>query len=218
MLLSPWPALESLPDLNAVPAVWRRLLGQHFEPFRRTFLQPKPEPARSIPCDHCACAHEIIHQPNNSPPETRNTEHGTRIQHPSLLAICRCSPWTCPNLHLSPADIILLELSWPKLARALCRALGLNSHFADVRLHQTFQIGSWSAAAVSAILTIQSDPHEFRRVVAELVARLRQPFILLAPTSTHLDASCAELLACAQAGFFGLDSHVRLSEHGTLQP
>ena len=66
-------------------------------------------------------------------------------------------------------------------------------------------------------MTIQWDDHEFRSVVAEVVARLGRPFIFLAPTSAHLDAPCQELLAHAGAGFFGLDSHVLLNAQGDFQ-
>jgi hypothetical protein len=54
--------------------------------------------------------------------------------------------------------------------------------------------------------------------VEALVARLRQPFILLAPTGQHLDAWCQELMAGVRAGFFGLDNHVRFGASGGLQP
>src|SRR5437762_237281 len=105
----------------------------------------------------------------------------------------------------------LLELDWAKLGRELCAALGLDNKTAAFPLPATQQIGSWSANSVPAILTIQSEKRDFRAVVAELVARLRQPFILLAPSAVHLDASCQELLATVGAAFYGLDSHLHLT-------
>ena len=135
----------------------------------------------------------------------------------SLVAVCTCDLWNCPDLELSPAELVVLEWNWARFSRALCRAFGLDSKFVELNLWQTCQIGSWSADAVPVILTIQSERNEFRRVVAELVARLRRPFILLAPTSRHLDATATELLANVKAGFFALDSHVLLAEHGALR-
>src|SRR5206468_917195 len=82
----------------------------------------------------------------------------------------------------------------------------------------TRQIGSWSADGVAVILTIQRDERDFRAAVAELTARLREKFILLAPTTDNFDAACQDLLAHAGAGFFALDSLVLLTEHGALQP
>jgi len=110
------------------------------------------------------------------------------------------------------------ELNRPLLSRVLSNDLGFEHKTAEFPLPATAQIGSWSADVVPAILTIQSDAREFRAVVAELVARLRQPFILLAPISTHLSAPCQELLGNVGAGFFALDSHVLLAGQGGFQP
>ena len=52
----------------------------------------------------------------------------------------------------------------------------------------TCQIGSWSADAVPVLLTLQTDRHVFRNVLAELALRLKTRFILFAPTADHLDA------------------------------
>ena len=195
----PWSSLES--STSAVPAVWRRRIGAQFEVFRTAFLQSRPEPARFFPCQKCGCAHEVIvHAPED------------------IVAVCACEPWNCADLKLTPADIQILELNWPKLARALCKALGLAARSVDFTAPNTRQIGSWSADGVAVILTIQRDKRDFWAAVAELTARLRQKFILLAPTSDNFDAACQDLLAHAGAGFFALDSLVLLTEHGALQP
>jgi hypothetical protein len=70
---------------------------------------------------------------------------------------------------------------------------------------------------VPVLFTIQSEPQQFRWVVAELVARLRRPFILLTPTIRWLSAACQELLANASAGCLGLATHTRFNSDGTLQ-
>jgi hypothetical protein len=82
----------------------------------------------------------------------------------------------------------------------------------------TSQIGSWSTSPTPLILTIQYHPIKFRLAIAELVARLARPFILLAPTADHVDARCQETLAHARARFFALDSIVQLNQNGALQP
>jgi len=80
------------------------------------------------------------------------------------------------------------------------------------------EIGTWSANAVPAILTIQWNGHELPAVIAELALRLKRPFILLSPTTTHLTAHCQELLAHANSEFFALDSLLILTPIGTFQP
>src|SRR6266478_2518992 len=106
---SPWPSLDAIPGLNAIPSIWRQHLGDQFELFRAAFLQPRAEPAQRYPCQTCGCSHHIvIHAPED------------------IVAVCACNSWNCDDLKLTPADIQILELNWPKLARALCHALGLD--------------------------------------------------------------------------------------------
>ena len=179
--------------------------------------------------------HEIIQQADaartdpkrNLQPSTCNLQPPCNTQHairntlsssPVLSAVCRCDEPHCPDIPLAPEEAILLELSWSKLARALCAALNLDSRPLDLGLLNTRQIGSWSAAAIPVILTIQTDHAWFRGVLLELIARLRQRFILLAPTSRHFDAICQELVENAGVGFFPLENIVGLLPSGLLQP
>jgi len=198
---SPWACLESDYCPSNVSAIWRRDLGAQFPAFSAAFLERRPEMTHVYPCPFdCGCAHEIIrHSPND------------------IVAVCRCERWNCDDLKLRNEDIVLWGLSWTRLSRALCKCLGLDSKPAELGWSQTRQIGSWSAAAMPVILTIQPESRRFRQVLLELVSRLQSPFILLAPTSQHLTAPCLELLARAKAGFVDLESQVRLLPNGTLQ-
>src|SRR5262249_24270088 len=138
--------------------------------------------------------------------------------HSSLIrAICRCEPPTCPDVLLTPEDIVLFELSWTKLARALCHAFALDHKPADLGVLNMRQIGSWSVDAVPVVLTIQHERGWFRAVLLELLARLRQRFILLAPTAKNIDAVSHELLAHSNAAFFSLDATVMLTADGALR-
>ena len=200
----PWQCLEAIPGLSAVPAVWRRHLGESFGPFRAAFLQTKATSVRSFPCPReCGCAHLIISEGQDQSP---------------TIALCRCEPPTCHPLSLSLADIIPLQLNWTRLGRALCKTFGLDLKPTDFPIPNTRQLGSWSVDAVPVVLTLQTDRHVFRRVLAELALRLRTPFILFTPTGDHLDAAGHELLAHARAAFFALASHALLSSQGTLHP
>jgi len=196
-----WQALESSRGLTAVAASWRERLGEQFETFKEAFLQRAPGVAKGMPCPHgCGCTHEIV-------TEVQSTIH----------AVCRCDPETCPDILLTPEDIVLLELSWTKLARALCHVFALDYKPADLGLLNTRQIGSWSLDAVPVILTLQHERAWFRTVLLELLARLRQRFILLAPTAKNIDAVSHELLASSDAAFFSLDANVCLTHEGSLR-
>src|SRR3954447_21000753 len=111
---SPWRSLEAIPGFSALPHVWRRHLGDDFEAFRTAFLQKKATIVRSFPCPrNCGCAHWILGDPSPNSPSP-------------ITAICRCEPSLCAPLTLTIADITPLHLSWAKLGRAVCKALGLD--------------------------------------------------------------------------------------------
>ena len=199
---SPWSCLEPIPGLIALPCVWRARLGEMFERVQALILQANATPAQLLPCPRgCGLAHDIVCRPDGS-----------------LAATCRGDPERPFEIPLTPADITPLEVSWPKLGRALCQALGLRSRFRTLQPPATAQFGAWSPDAVPAVLTIHAYPCAFRRVVSELVAGLGRPFMLFAPTSNHLDVPCLSYLTGAGAAFFPLDSTVLLAGNGCLCP
>jgi hypothetical protein len=136
-----------------------------------------------------------------------------------LAAVCRCDDHPgCPDLQLTPADLEIWALSWPRLARELCRALELAQQFVELAISNTRQIGSWSSAAVPVLLTIQPDRERLRTIILELIARFGRRFIVLAPAARHLDAACLELLEKADAICFPLDACLVLTDNATLRP
>ncbi|HWW02609.1 MAG TPA: hypothetical protein VNZ64_23120 [Candidatus Acidoferrum sp.] len=200
---SPWSALEAVRGLVNFRADWRLLAGDQFDALSLLCLQPSSLKPESYPCPaQCGCWHRIIPR-----------HDGT-----GAVAACRCEPPACPDFPLTIEDITPLEVNRAKLGRALCKALLLNSKTAEFGLPFTTQIGSWSANAVPAILTILPDHEAFRRVVPDLVATLNQPFILLAPTANHLDARSLAHLSRVRAAFFPLETTVTLTPAGTLLP
>ena len=200
---SPWLALEAIPGLVALGPVWRELVGPQFPAFRALCLQPSALQVRAYPCPRgCGCNHAVIPR-----------HDGT-----GAVAVCRCNPPACPDILLSAFEITPLEVSRPRLGRALSKALGLTHKFAEMPAPGTFQFGAWSADAVPALLTIQVQNSSFRRAVAELAAQLRLPFMLFAPTPDFLDAPSQAILQNLHAGFFALNHQLILTEAGTLQP
>ena len=184
-----------------MPGVWRQRFGGAFEPMKDLILQESPNLAQLLPCPRgCGLAHDIICRPDGS-----------------LVATCGADPNQPRDILLTRAEITPWEVSWSKLGHALFEVLELHGKSAPLPLPNTLQIGAWSADGVPVILTVQVCGATFRRVVAELVARLQRRFILLAPTSYHCNAPCQELLAHARAAFFPLETTVLLSDNRRLR-
>lgn len=184
-----------------MPALWRMWLGDSFGVFNYAFLRTKSTRADSYPCPReCGCAHEIVEHTNGS-----------------LVAVCCCDPSNCDDIKLTANDVVMWELNTSRLGRAICKAFDCDARVTDLHLPLTWQIGAKFSNAVPVILTIQNERDDFRNVIAELVARWRQPFILFAPTSRFVDAVCTELLDKAGAGFFDLETNLVLTASGGLQ-
>src|ERR1043166_6845527 len=213
---SPWLALEAISGLAAVASVWRTFLGLHFESFQQAFFQIMPEPAAAFWCPRCCSAHEVVLGfPRSASRAAGSLFSETAVgrprvdpSQPPISAVGTRDDIFCPPIELSPADIQMWSLSWPRLARALCHAFALESKFTRLELYQTCQIGAWSADSIPVILTIQAESEHLAAVISRLALGLRQKFILLGPTNDKLNVPCQEALANAGAAFFPLDSTV----------
>lgn len=195
-----WCCLEQLRGLCGVQAGWERYLEDRFPSFRDAFLLARPEPARFYPCPKaCGCAHEVVvHGPND------------------IVGVCRCENDSCRTLALSAQQVVVWQLNWRRMGQALARALNLEPRFAQTGLPQTWQLGAWSADAVLAFLTVQHEADGFHSIVAALVAGLRKPFILFAPTAQHLELRAHQLLTSAGALFLSMEGCVGFSPHTGL--
>src|SRR6266496_4419730 len=218
---SPWLALEAISGLAAVASVWKTFLGLHFDSFQQAFFQVMPEPAAAFWCPRCCSAHEVVlcfprsasggeGSREMRPLLSETAVDGPRVDasQPLIIAVGTREDIFCPPIELSPADIQMWSLSWPRLGRALCHAFALESKFTQLELYQTCQIGAWSADSVPVILTIQAESEHLATVISRLALGLRQKFILLGTTSDKLNVPCQEALANAGAAFFPLDSTV----------
>lgn len=195
-----WQLLETIHGPAAVPAVWRNSLGSDFDTFRESFLRQLPTSAKSYPCPReCGCAHEII-----------------RHKDGSIVAVCRCEPSHCADIPLTDADIVILELNWAKLGRAIVQALGFTRRETETGVPGAIQIAAYGEDALPVILTIQHDRDAFRQAVTALAEHLRGRFILITPTADFMDAPARQLLAALSAVFLPLDATVHLSTTGRL--
>ena len=152
-----WRCLEDLGGLNAVPRGWESRLNGEFETVRGAFLRARPgRPARSVPCPECGCSHEAVPH-----------DDGT------FVGVCRCDSWDCDDIALTAADLVILELNWARLGRALAAAFGFDPKEADFGVPGVMQVGAFGSTGLPVVLSIQHEPAEFRSALTELAARLR---------------------------------------------
>jgi hypothetical protein len=111
-----------------------------------------------------------------------------------------------------------MYLDPPILGNALCATFHLDPRPADFPIPATWQIGSWSTNLIPAILTIQYEAAAFHRAVAELLAIIHKPIILLAPTAGLFGGTCSPMLDNFGAAFFALESHTILDPDGHPPP
>lgn len=195
-----WQSLEQVRGLCGATVTWKRRLGDSFEPFASAFLRRLEEKAESIWCEECYCAHAVITHPDGK-----------------IVGVCECDPWNCDDMQLSADDVALWELNWTKLSRAVARAFDCEWKESELASSGARQIGTFGGVGLPVILCIAHERMEFRGIVAELAARMRDGFVLFAPTTAFVDLHSKELLSHARAAFFDLASHVILWPNGTLR-
>ena len=214
-----------MPGLNAIPADWSSVMGPAFDLAKARYFRKQAEPARSYFCERCNCAHEVFTQSPEVATATAATAINLAGSTPApgapaaqrIVAVCRCDSPDCPNILLTPAEIEIWELHWPRLGRSLCDALGLVPLKDEFSFFNTLQIGSWPDSAVPVFLTIQTEPGDLRAAINELGVRHQDPFILLVPTAAHLKFASRELLTHRKADFLPLESSVLLTDDGGLR-
>lgn len=174
--------------------------GDDFATAKAALLQAAGRKARSHPCPReCGCRHRVVEDGDGR-----------------IVAVCQCEPWNCNDFRLSEADLVVYELSWGKLGRAVAKAFGCEPRADAVGLPGTRQVAALGGKSLPVFLTVQLEAQDLRSVAGQLAARQRGGFILLAPTRRFMDASTRELLDRANAGFFDLESHLELLESGRL--
>ena len=195
-----WRWLEHYAGPVAVPAQWRQRLGADYETVRPIYLRKRDGRAYVHPCPHgCGCDHELVWHPDGR-----------------IVAVCQCESEDCDAFEVPPEEAVMLEVNLPRVARAVGAALCGEAREMDLGVPGAQQVGAVGRAAVPVVLLVRTEAPAFRASLAELVARLRRPFVLLAPTSQFLDAPGHELLANASAEFLDLQSHLTMSADGSL--
>jgi hypothetical protein len=186
---------------GAVEARWRRHAGEDYGAFRTAFLVRTERAAGRYPSAQvCGCQLRVVPHRDGS-----------------IVGVSECGTLGCDNVPLTAGEVRLWALSRAKLTQAVARAFGCEAGAAGAAsVGGVWQVGTFGGE-LPVMLTLQRDRGGFALAVSQLVATLKERFILLAPTDRHMDAGLHGLLNGAKAGFFSLDANLELLESGRLQ-
>ncbi|MDH5528266.1 MAG: hypothetical protein OEY97_13300 [Nitrospirota bacterium] len=143
-------------------------------------------------------------------------EHGPD----DIVSVCECEPRYCDTTRLERADIVVWEIHREKLGAGVAAAMGADPIWEEVDgIPLTHQVGTYTPLAGYAFpvyLTIRMQREDFRQVITELVVRNDGPFVLIAPTPTHMDKACSELLARRSGCFLAMADFLSVREDGRI--
>jgi hypothetical protein len=197
-----WKRMEGAPEAASALA-WRLRLEQNFQPVATLALRRTEREVRWVPCpDGCCGGHRVV--------PVRQGGGG-------FLGVCDDDEPMCEDLNLPTELVRVWEMDFARLGRAVARVLECAARDDEMGPSRTWQIGAFGAAGMPVVLTMPREAAEFRQAVAEVTLRLREHFILLAPTSRFMDATCHGILKTAKAGFFDLGSLLTLEADGSLR-
>jgi hypothetical protein len=198
-----WSACEMIIGPATVELEWKQLAGEEYEA-AKVFLRPMQELATRYPCMRsyiCGCDHRVVIHSEDD-----------------IVGVCTCNPQACETFPLTKSDIIIYELDRSALYKALAKALPLDIQVAEIaHLRWTTQVGFYTpqkGCRLPVFLTVQTEPDNLRNVVLDLLARNREPFILMAPTHSLCEPDSKELLDNRHAAFLALSDILKVDESG----
>jgi hypothetical protein len=197
-----WRSLEDVPAHSAAAADWKLHLGGAFAAACKVFLQETKRKASSVQCPYAeGCAYRLTPRGNGFVGKCKNDDG-------------QC----CDDVMLTMEEAEVWEVNLKRLGAAIARALQCVGKDQRLEVERTRQIASLGTAPpLPILLTVQHDAEGFSNVVARLVTRLPKGFVLFAPTSRFCTATATEMLDRVDAGFFDLESHVGMTDDGTLR-
>lgn len=200
-----WSACEAITGPATVEIEWKQLAGEQYEA-ARMFLRPMQELATRYPCMRsytCGCDHRVVVYDEDD-----------------IVAACACNPRACDTFRLTKSDIIIYELGRSAIYNALAKILPIEIQVAEIPyLRGTNQVGFYTPRKgfrLPVFLTVQTEPSNFRNAALDLLARNREPFILLAPTHDLCEPDSKNLLDNRQAVFLALSDIFKIDESGVF--
>jgi len=197
-----WELLERAP-VSAARCGWDQRFGTNFERVAAAALRRTERQARRVPCpDGCCDGHRVV---------------PVRYGGCGFVGVCDEDEPSCEDLTLTHDQVMIWEMDYQRLGRAVARALGCDARDVEMGSPRVRQIGTFSGAGLPVVMALEGGAMEFRQTVTDIFLRLREHFILLAPSGRFMDVTCHGMLKAAKAGFYDLDSLLALEADGRLR-
>lgn len=197
-----WRALEKIPGLTDVPAVWEVHCGDEFS-LLRPCLRSTDVLGFRFPCPNprdADCPRAIV-------------DYGDG----SFVAICRHPHKLCQDKMLAASDALVHELDLTSFFRPIAQALGLRWQQPAVRFPGVWAIGvsaRVNTRSQPAFLQVQARHTAFLDGVRRLLVEIDGPFLLVAPTELFRDVAVQEMIQTRGIGFISLEDAIMLDEAG----
>jgi len=197
-----WRAIEKVPGLTDIPAVWEVHCGDEFS-LLRPHLRSTDVLGRRYPCPNprdADCPRGIV-------------DYGDG----SFVAICRHPHRLCEDKVLTASDALVHELDLTSFFKSVAQALGLRWQQPALRFPGVWAIGVSARAntrSQPAFLQVQARRTAFLEGVRRLLVEIDGPFLLVAPTERFRDAAVQEMIQARGIGFISLEDHIVMDDTG----
>jgi hypothetical protein len=197
-----WQALERIPGLCEVPAYWEQHCGPDY-PLIRPHLRPIDEIGAHYPCPHprdSDCPRKII-----------DYADGT------FAAICRHPHQLCDRLPLAQKDALIHRLDIEGFVRQTVSALCVRPKGFTARTSGVWELGTSTSRATRnypAFLLVFTACRDFDSAIRDLLLGTSVPFVVVAPTMSHLMGNVREHLARRQCDFISLEERIGFTDGG----
>jgi hypothetical protein len=197
-----WRAIEKIPGLTDIPAMWEVHCGAEF-PLLRPHLRSTDMLGFRYPCPNprdADCPRAIV-------------DYGDG----SFAAICRHPHRLCDDKVLAASDVLVHELDLSSFFKPVAQSLGLRWQQPALRFPGVWAIGVSArpdTRSQPAFLHIQPRRAAFTEGFRRLLVEIDGPFLLVAPTESFRDVAVQELIQSRGIGFISLEDEVLLDDNG----
>jgi hypothetical protein len=198
-----WKALERIPALEAVAALWQCEMGDDWS-WGRLLLRPTSKRAHAYP--------KLDPEPESRLPYNVVCHDD---EEDDYVGVC---PDGTGIIVLTRAKLTVLELDVGKLCHLIASALSLIADFGQTDIPYTWRVGARNPLAMHearVYLSIPPDPREFLDTVCRVAMQTVVPCLVLTPTRSRWRA-LPDIMQTKGVAVAAIDEVFETAEGGTL--